>query len=270
MTAEVRVVVVVVTAGRNSCWDIVNISRAGAVSQKHVKSSVKEVACSVQPLALRGAVHQPNECNNGDVIVGVTKECDPAAGDALCFCGHECLVNGVLKHSTTGKPRFKHLHIQTEGLYFAAFLQELQRSLTYRLLMLQRWGHMHSKKYIKTSTANNIRNVVIQVKVQDTIPHVVDYAWGERLCRCGQERQHLDAMMSWLSTLGGACSALGDYMEAFAERAWAISLQQMEIAQRLGDPTIVSRCRLYASISLIQQCKFKVSSSDLSIFISEI
>lgn len=270
MTAEVRVAVVVVTAGRGSCWDIVNISSGGAESQKFVESRMKEVACSVQPPALRGSVHQPNECNNGDVIVGITKECSPAAGDALCFCGRECLANGVVKHSTTGKLRFKHLQIQTEGMYFAAFLQELQKSLTYRLLVLQRWGHMHSKKYIKTSTANNIRNVVIKVKVQDNIPHVMDYAWGERLCRCGQERQHLDAVMSWLSTLGGACSALGDYLEAFAERAWAISLQQLEIAQRLGDPTIVSRCRLYAAISLIQQCKFKVSSSDMSIFIGEI
>lgn len=263
MTAEVRLVVVVVTAGQDTCWDVVTISRAGAVSQKYAMPSVLRVPCNVQPVALRGAVDQPNGCVHGEAIDCVVKECDPSAGDALCCCSQECLVNGVVKFSSTEKFKFKLMHLQTEGLYFAAFLKELQVSLVYRLLVLQRWGYMHSKKYIKTSTANNIRSVAIQVKVQDAIPHVVDYAWGERMCRLGRERQHLDTMMSWLSTLGGACSALGDHLAGFAERAWAISLQQLEIAFRLGDPTMVSRCRLYAAISLIQQCKFKVSCSDL-------
>lgn len=66
-------------------------------------------------------------------------------------------------------------------------------------------------------------------------------------------------MMSWLSTLGGAFSALGDYFENRAEIAGKISLQQMKLALRLGDPGIISRCLLYLSISLIQKHKFKVA-----------
>lgn len=263
MTAEVQLVMVVV-AGKDTCWDMVIITKARAGSQKCAQSCVGAVPCCIQPIALRGAMDQPNGCVSGKTIDYTSEEHNPATSDAEWSCGHECLVNGVVSHSTTAKPKVKPIHLQTEGLYFAVFIKELQRSLTYRLLVLQRWGYMNSKKYTKSSTANNVRSVAIQMKVHDTIPYVVDYAWGERLCRCGQERQHLDTMMSWLSTLGGACSALGDQLAGFAERAWAISLQQLEIALRLGDPTIVSRCRLYAAISLIQQCKFKVS------FLSEV
>ena len=64
-------------------------------------------------------------------------------------------------------------------------------------------------------------------------------------------------MMSWLSTLGGAFSALGDYFDDRAEIAGKISVQQMKLAIRLADPAVISRCLLYLSISLIQKHKFK-------------
>lgn len=93
--------------------------------------------------------------------------------------------------------------------------------------------------------------------------------------------------MSWLSTLGGAFSALGDsfgrcvswlkvldlncnqspsidHSETLtllflfinppqADTAGKISMYQLKIASRSGDPAIVSRCKLYYSISLIQK-----------------
>lgn len=65
--------------------------------------------------------------------------------------------------------------------------------------------------------------------------------------------------MSWLSTLGGAFSALGDYFQKQSEIAGKISMQQMKLAMRLGDPSIISRCLLYLSISLIQKHKFKLA-----------
>lgn len=71
------------------------------------------------------------------------------------------------------------------------------------------------------------------------------------------EQLESDHMMSWLSTLGGAFSALGDYFEDRANIAGKISVKQMELAFRLGDPGLISRCLLYFSIALIQKHKFR-------------
>lgn len=69
----------------------------------------------------------------------------------------------------------------------------------------------------------------------------------------------LDHALSWLSTLGGAFSALGDYFSNCAVMAGKISFHQLKLAMRLGDPTVASRCRLYFSLSLIQRGYFKVA-----------
>jgi hypothetical protein len=66
-------------------------------------------------------------------------------------------------------------------------------------------------------------------------------------------------MFSWLSTLGGAFSALGDYFEDRAKIAGKISIHQMMLACRLCDPNLISRCKLFLSISLIQQENFKLA-----------
>lgn len=73
------------------------------------------------------------------------------------------------------------------------------------------------------------------------------------------EQLEIDHMMSWLSTLGGAFSALGDYFEKSSEIAGKISMQQMRLALRLDDPGVISRCLLYLSISLIQKHQFKTA-----------
>lgn len=74
-----------------------------------------------------------------------------------------------------------------------------------------------------------------------------------------RERCELEHTLSWLSTLGGAFSALGDYSINFAEIAGKISLNQLYLAFRLGDPTVISRCRLFFSLSLIQRQYFKLA-----------
>lgn len=74
-----------------------------------------------------------------------------------------------------------------------------------------------------------------------------------------RERCELDHALSWLSTLGGAFSALGDYYSGCAEIAGKISFRQLHLALRLGDANIVSRCRLYFSLSLIQRGYFKLA-----------
>lgn len=85
------------------------------------------------------------------------------------------------------------------------------------------------------------------------------YSRGEIVRILVWEQLEVDHMMSWLSTLGGAFSALGDYFERSSEIAGKISMQQLRLAARSGDPGIVSRCLLYFSISLIQKHKFKLA-----------
>ncbi|OUC47240.1 hypothetical protein D917_00116 [Trichinella nativa] len=69
----------------------------------------------------------------------------------------------------------------------------------------------------------------------------------------------LEKLMWILSTFGGAFSAYGDYFEDFAVKASAISVKQLEIAMKLGNPVLISRCKLYLSLSLIQRGYFRLA-----------
>lgn len=97
-------------------------------------------------------------------------------------------------------------------------------------------------------------------RFRDKIPRILNYLFfyrGEIVRLLVWEELEIDQMMSWLSTLGGAFSALGDYFSTSAEIAGKISFHQMKLAIRLDNPFLLSRCFLYLSISLIQKNKFK-------------
>ncbi|CAG9768060.1 unnamed protein product [Ceutorhynchus assimilis] len=93
-----------------------------------------------------------------------------------------------------------------------------------------------------------------------TKKNLIDYNWNDRLNELVRERCEVDHALSWLSTLGGAFSALGDYFENCAETAGKISFHQLKLAMRIDDPNIQSRCRLYLSLSLIQKKKYRLAS----------
>ncbi|CAD1475484.1 unnamed protein product, partial [Heterotrigona itama] len=76
---------------------------------------------------------------------------------------------------------------------------------------------------------------------------------NERITQMAMERREVDHAMSWLSTLGGAFSALGEEFQHCAEMAGKISIKQFELALRVRDPFLIARCKLYAALSLIQQ-----------------
>lgn len=82
---------------------------------------------------------------------------------------------------------------------------------------------------------------------------------NERVSCMVREHCELEHALSWLSTLGGAFSAYGDYFTNCAEIAGKISYHQLKIALRLGDPNVAARCRLYFALSLIQQTRFKLA-----------
>lgn len=95
--------------------------------------------------------------------------------------------------------------------------------------------------------------------IEQNLSSFVSYFRGEIVRVLIWEQLEIDHMMSWLSTLGGAFSALGDYFENSADIAGKISIQQMKLAFRLGDPGIIVRCLLYWSISLIQKHQFRLA-----------
>lgn len=80
----------------------------------------------------------------------------------------------------------------------------------------------------------------------------IDYKWNLMTSYTLWEKIEVDYLMSWLSTLGGGFSALGEQFSACAETAGKISLRQLQLGLRLGDPFLQARCKLYYSISLIQ------------------
>ncbi|CAG2163086.1 unnamed protein product [Oppiella nova] len=82
---------------------------------------------------------------------------------------------------------------------------------------------------------------------------VIDKIWN----RCLQElvtiRFRVEESFSWLSTLGGAYSSLGEYDITFAIKAGQISKSQLLLASITGDPNIVAKCGVFMAYSLCQQ-----------------
>ncbi|XP_031833906.1 uncharacterized protein LOC116427558 [Nomia melanderi] len=103
-----------------------------------------------------------------------------------------------------------------------------------------------------------INSRIILMKLCTPKKQFLDYKWNDRITQMVLERREVDHAMSWLSTLGGAFSALGEEFQHCAEIAGKISVKQLELAMRLGDPHLVARCKLYAALSLIQQGQLRI------------
>ncbi|KAM7311756.1 uncharacterized protein ISCGN_008663 [Ixodes scapularis] len=86
---------------------------------------------------------------------------------------------------------------------------------------------------------------------------VMDKSWDVKLGYLVAEQVELENAMAWLSTLGGAYSALGDNNVKFAEAASQVSVQQLKLALRIGDPATLCRCRIYIAMSLLQRGYFR-------------
>lgn len=260
----------VVIAG-GSFWDLIAITYNTAISSRNdisilkLKSEVQENNCTGNTVSV---CDKHCEREWGDIEITINYQQDEEKSDIslnkqhLLYKTDSTQGNDMDNRHTSKDLTARNildkkcsLHYEIEGLHFAVLLHELQTSKIYRQLVLQNLTYCHAKD-LQNGTR---KKLLIQWKLKDTLPYIIDDQWCIRMNRCAQERQHLDTSMSWLSTLGGACSALGDYNPRFALRAGAISLEQLEIAMRFGDPGIISRCRLYAAISFIQQCKFRVS-----------
>ncbi|KAH9406792.1 hypothetical protein TYRP_013054 [Tyrophagus putrescentiae] len=98
----------------------------------------------------------------------------------------------------------------------------------------------------------------VQAVLHFTVPNCdvytpVDKCWSQEMSKLAVLRMEIEEGLSWLSTLGGACSSLGDRSVHFARRAGAISLDQLRLSLAIGDPNLIARCCIYISHSLCQQ-----------------
>ncbi|KAJ7337724.1 hypothetical protein OS493_007876 [Desmophyllum pertusum] len=87
-----------------------------------------------------------------------------------------------------------------------------------------------------------------------------DLRWCKRLLVDLVEYMQLQDVMAWLSTLGGAYSAMGDHLYSYSEKAGQISQHQFIVATRLGNPVLAAQCKVFAALSLMQQGKLKLAS----------
>ncbi|XP_066305335.1 uncharacterized protein [Branchiostoma lanceolatum] len=91
-----------------------------------------------------------------------------------------------------------------------------------------------------------------------------DLSWSRRLQPLVTQKVHLENLFSYLCTLGGAYSAMGDYNKDHADQAAVVSLRQLKIASTLGDPVLLSCCCLWYAISVMQKGHFKQAKHIIS------
>ncbi|XP_077996454.1 uncharacterized protein LOC144449751 [Glandiceps talaboti] len=80
-----------------------------------------------------------------------------------------------------------------------------------------------------------------------------DLAWSNRLLPQIDIQIYMDDVFSWLSTLGGAYSSLGDYFLQCSSKAGRISVQQLYLAWSMGDAVLQSKSKLFLAQSLMQR-----------------
>lgn len=71
------------------------------------------------------------------------------------------------------------------------------------------------------------------------------------------ERIQLEYMVSSLSTLGGAHSAMGEFYEQHSIKAGVVSVQQYAVALKMNNPILKARCKIYFAQSLMQRGRLK-------------
>lgn len=134
----------------------------------------------------------------------------------------------------------------------SAYVAMLVNSQTYRTA-----AYKKLLKWSQCKVLDETNSIIIFMKIRTPKKQFLDYKWNNSITQMVLERREVDHAMSWLSTLGGAFSALGDAYQHCAEMAGKISVKQLQLAMRLGDPRLVARCQLYAVLSLIQQGHIK-------------
>ncbi|KAJ8891669.1 hypothetical protein PR048_004197 [Dryococelus australis] len=179
---------------------------------------------------------------------GGFETCEPHGYSSDQFQGNASIPDFIDKHNFLCCRDIERGIIMS-GHALSAFKTAAKLSSTYRKLLLRTYIRLPNPSVLELGRSEFfvLRICVVPCKQR------VDYAWGERVERLVLERMELGNTMSWLSTFGGAFSALGEEVKDCALIAGRISVKQLSIAIRLGDPLQVARSKLYLALSLIQQ-----------------
>ena len=77
--------------------------------------------------------------------------------------------------------------------------------------------------------------------------------WSDITMAALQRHIRLGTISLWISTLGGAYSALGDHSPLHAAEAELLAIKQYRVAIALGDPSLAGRCKLFVAWSYSQR-----------------
>uniref|UniRef100_A0A0K0G0G9 Sel1 repeat family protein n=1 Tax=Strongyloides venezuelensis TaxID=75913 RepID=A0A0K0G0G9_STRVS len=113
---------------------------------------------------------------------------------------------------------------------------------------------------MKTFSIKNYKGLYIKYFI-DGNPEIclIDYSWNYFITKYFLENLYLEKTMWNLSTFGGAYSSMGDYFDNFALVAGKLSIAQYNIAKKMGNQVMMSRCKLFFALSLAQRNQIKLA-----------
>ncbi|XP_068623815.1 uncharacterized protein [Battus philenor] len=147
--------------------------------------------------------------------------------------------------------RAKKIKLGVNALFFQPFVKECLLSHNFRANVV--------RNIYQTCQIPHYKTVFLKLILEPSDKEIIDYAWNDRLLYLIWLRVEIENAFSWLSTLGGAYSALGDYFEHCAEKAGKISWRQYKLSKLLGDEGLAERSRLYSAIAHAQKGKLKLA-----------
>lgn len=167
-------------------------------------------------------------------------------------------------YSVTLKPRRTIISFsdKIDPLLASCFVTELRRSNFYVISCFRTFSTVLKRLRVGVSPlqCSAKLHVVIQLQSKSNLFAMEpDIRWSNRILPLWTNRLILEDVFSWLSTLGGAYSSLGDYETRFAVQAGRLSVKQLKLAWTLGDPFLQARCMVYLAQSLMQRGFFKLS-----------
>ncbi|XP_077510743.1 uncharacterized protein LOC144121427 [Amblyomma americanum] len=180
--------------------------------------------------------------------------------DDVLHLSKDAASNDPVKRLTPGtKPerriRTRFSAMVDERLFWSTIV-ELSRSRSYRSLCINKFRNKCQSCQCTRPFKSDAVAVIVVVKLLPSKP-VIDMSWEAKVGHLVVQQLELENTMAWLSTLGGAFSALGDYDFRFAEAACQVSVKQLKLALHIGDPVTVCRCHIYLAMSLLQRGYFR-------------
>ncbi|XP_072934234.1 uncharacterized protein F58A4.6 [Epargyreus clarus] len=145
----------------------------------------------------------------------------------------------------------KKCKLKASALFLQPFLKECLNSEVYRTNVL--------KNFNRLSGSPKDSVVFLKLILEPPDKEVIDYSWNDKMLHLVWSRVEIENAFSWLSTLGGAYSALGDYFEHCAEEAGRISVRQYKLSQMLGDESLAARSKLYSALAYAQKGNLKLA-----------